>query len=142
MARRLRRSRGLEAKSERICQLRESLNVTNDKHSRLLREDLEKTVEELRQGMYKRTGVKSSSEGRALRNIQVNKKRQEMRARTQNRGREIEEEMNDENKNINANFGASTGERLSRKDKLAEYLRQKKEAQDNYKKKKTVQPFR
>jgi len=33
---------GLEAKSERICQLRESLNVTNDKHSRLLREDLEK----------------------------------------------------------------------------------------------------
>ena len=42
MARRLRRSRGPEAKSERICQLRESLNVTNDKHSRLLREDLEK----------------------------------------------------------------------------------------------------
>ena len=41
---------GLEAKSERICQLRESLNVTNDKHSRLLREDLEKTVEKLRQG--------------------------------------------------------------------------------------------
>ena len=30
-----------------------------------------KTVEELRQGMYKRTGVKSSSEGRALRSIQV-----------------------------------------------------------------------
>ena len=27
---------------EQICQLRESLNVTNDKHSRLLREDLEK----------------------------------------------------------------------------------------------------
>ena len=62
---------GLEAKSERICQLRASLNVTNYKHSRLLREDLEKTVEELRQGMYKRTGVKSSSEGRALRSIQV-----------------------------------------------------------------------
>ena len=132
---------GLEAKSERICQLRESLNVTNGKNSRLLREDLEKTVEELRQGMYKRTGVKSSSEGRALRYIQVNKKRQELRARTQNRGRDIEEETNDENKNVNANFGATAGERLSKQDKLAEYLRQKKEAQDN-KKKKTVQPFR
>ena len=91
--------------------------------------------------MYKRTGVKSSSEGRALRNIQVNKKRQELRARTQNRGRDIEEETNDENKNVNANFGATAGERLSKQDKLAEYLRQKKEAQDN-KKKKTVQPFR
>ena len=64
-----------------------------------------------------------------------------MRAGTQNRGRDIEEETNDENKNVNANFGATAGERLSKQDKLAEYLRQKKEAQDN-KKKKTVQPFR
>ena len=32
----------MEAKSSRISQLKDSLNITNDKHSKLLREDLEK----------------------------------------------------------------------------------------------------
>lgn len=32
----------MEAKSSRICQLKDSLSITNDKHSKLLREDLEK----------------------------------------------------------------------------------------------------
>ena len=30
-----------------------------------------KTLEEIRQGLYKRTGAKTSSEGRSLRSIQV-----------------------------------------------------------------------
>lgn len=30
-----------------------------------------KTVEEIRQGLYKKTGTKSSTEGRTLRSIQV-----------------------------------------------------------------------
>ena len=34
-----------------------------------------KTVEEIRQGLYKRTGAKTSSEGRTLRSIQVREKR-------------------------------------------------------------------
>ena len=33
-----------------------------------------KTVEDFRQGLYKRTGVKTSSEGRNLRSIQVREK--------------------------------------------------------------------
>ena len=34
-----------------------------------------KTVEDIRQGLYKRTGAKSSSEGRTLRSIQVRESR-------------------------------------------------------------------
>jgi len=101
-----------------------------------------KTLEEIRQGLYKRTGAKTSSEGRTLRSIQVNQKRNDLRAQTQNKGRRIEEDSNlknDENKNLHANTGSSA--RMSRKDKLAEYLRQKKTAQD-CKKNKSVQPFR
>lgn len=101
-----------------------------------------KTMEEIRQGLYKRTGAKTSSEGRTLRSIQVNQKRNDLRAQKQNKGRQIEEDsnLNDENKNLHANSGAAAG-RMSRKDKLAEYLRQKKTAQD-CKKNKSVQPFR
>ena len=33
-----------------------------------------KTVEEFRQGLYKKTGAKTSSEGRTLRSIQVREK--------------------------------------------------------------------
>lgn len=101
-----------------------------------------KTVEEIRQGLYKRTGAKTSSEGRTLRSIQVNQKRNNLRAEKLNRGRQIEEETrpNDENKNITSNTGASAA-RMSRRDKLAEYLRQKKTAQE-CKSNKSVQPFR
>ena len=65
-----------------------------------------------------------------------------MRAEKLNRGRQIEEgtRPNDENKNIASNTGASAT-RMSRRDKLAEYLRQKKTAQE-CKNNKSVQPFR
>ena len=35
----------MEAKASRISQLKDSLNITNDKHSKLLREDLEKKLQ-------------------------------------------------------------------------------------------------
>ena len=35
----------MEAKSSRISQLKDSLNISNDKHSKLLREDLEKKLQ-------------------------------------------------------------------------------------------------
>ena len=39
------------------------------------RVEAKKTVEDIRQGLYKRTGAKTSSEGRTLRSIQVREKR-------------------------------------------------------------------
>ena len=77
-----------------------------------------------------------------LLNCQVNQKRNDLRAEKQNMGRKIEEDQrpNDENKNIHTNTGASAT-RMSRRDKLEEYLRQKKTAQDA-KSHKSVQPFR
>ena len=38
------------------------------------RVEAKKTVEDIRQGLYKRTGAKTSSEGRTLRSIQVKEK--------------------------------------------------------------------
>ena len=119
-----------------------------------------KSVSELRQGLYKKTGNKTSSESRTLRSIQVwslefsfiilyfcflkvNQKRNEKRTVKQNVGRKIASEdvgVNDENRNVNVGAGAGQ-QRLSRKDRLAEYLREKKQAQDQ-RKKKSVQPFR
>ena len=50
-------------------------NLLIDRPQQGARVETKKTVEEIRQGLYKRTGAKSSSEGRTLRSIQVREKR-------------------------------------------------------------------
>ena len=72
-------------------------------------------------------------------NLQVHKQRKHQRDEKINRGRQIEEENrpNDETRNINANSEASA----ARRDKLTEYLKQKKAAQEG-KRNKSIQPFR
>ena len=88
----------------------------------------QKNVTELRQGLYKKSGTKSSSENRTLRTIQANQKRTASRATKINAGRGIidHENTNDENRNVN--IGAATTGRLSRRDRLEQYRKDKKAA--------------
>ena len=46
-------------------------NLLIDRPQHGARVGVKKTVEEIRQGLYKKTGSKSSTEGRTLRSIQV-----------------------------------------------------------------------
>ena len=101
----------------------------------------QKNVTELRQGLYKKSGTKSSSENRTLRTIQANQKRTASRATKINAGRGIidDENTNDENRNVN--IGAATTGRLSRRDRLEQYRKEKKAAIERNRKKNVV-PFR
>jgi len=101
----------------------------------------QKNVAELRQGLYKKSGTKSSSEHRTLRTIQANQKRNLSRASKINAGRGItvDDNINDENRNVNV--GAATNGRLSRRDRLEEYRKEKKAAIERNRKKNVV-PFR
>ena len=73
--------------------------------------------------------------------MQVHKQRKYQRDEQINRGRQIEEETGPSNEKENKNLKADVGLAAARRDKLTEFLRQKKAAQES-KKNKTVQPFR